>query len=258
LQSSPFFAESKRIESSAGVAARADFLRGVLARLIDAGRPRIERTRYPPAVHQRTHAEFDRIERQLVRAAHDHLDLESQSLRCDFRIAGFGRIPIGVEHLELGGVPRRLAWSGGLAQSGRVLTAFVRAGGWKPYYVAHLATGIKPWAFLMAYNPETQISWQRVAADCLRLNPHVRGVLATSWWYDPRVAEVAPHLAFLRANSLAHGAVSLRAGEHDNARKHALANSPERQALHSAGKYVPENYGMLWTRKALLDWADQS
>lgn len=254
---SSFFSEALRLEAAQGPAARAHFVREALARLVEVNRPRIDKQRLPESVKTRTHKEFDRISRDLEHTADEHYDLNRSMLRCDYRIVGFNRIPIGVEHLEVGGVPRRLLWSGGPVQALRLGRGMLRAHGWKPFYVAHLSHGIKPWTFLMAYNSRTQIAWQNTAAECLLLNPHIRGVLATSWWYDPQVSRVAPHLAFLRDGSLAHGAIAFRAGEPENARKHALANSPERQRLYEAGSYTPINHGVLWTRKALLDWSDR-
>ena len=85
--------------------------------------------------------------------------------------------------------------------------------------------------------------------------PPRRGLIATSWWYDPQLAQVAPHLAFVREGSLAHGPIQLRGGQTEGATKMALANSPVRQQLHTEGRYVPTSYAMLWTRQALIAWA---
>jgi hypothetical protein len=82
------------------------------------------------------------------------------------------------------------------------------------------------------------------------MNPHIRGLLATSWWYDPQLARVAPHLAFLREGSLEHGATLLRAGPSEGGRTAALAHSPERRQKFERGEYTPVNYAVVWTRKA--------
>jgi hypothetical protein len=252
---SPFAAESRRIEQEQGTDARAVFLRSTLQQLVEHGRPRIASLRLPDAVKSLIEREYRRIEKDFTRAAPTHYDLAAHSMRCDFRIAGFGRIPAGVEHIEIGGVPRRLAWSGGFAQGVRAAAVFARAGGWAPFYVAHFSHGIRPHTFLLVYTPETLAAWHRNVAECLRMNPHIRGLQTTSWWYDPQLARVAPHLTFLREGSLAHGAVALRAGSTDGAQQYAVANSPERRRLYEAGDYMPVSYAMVWTREALLKWA---
>jgi hypothetical protein len=253
---SAFAAEAERLETSAGAAARAAFLRGVLTALVERQRPLVSGLRLPDAVKRLVEREFTRIGKNLTKGTDEAFDLKHHTMRCDFRIAGFGRVPAGVEHIELGGVPRRLMWTGGVRQALQVGRAFARAGAAAPFYAAHLTHGIKPWAFLMAYNPETLTAWQRNVADCLRLNPSVRGLIASSWWYDPQIRSVAPHLAFLTEGSLAHGAVLARTGPTEGSTKYALANSPERQALYEAGRYRPMSYSVIWSRQALLRWAD--
>lgn len=255
---SPFVAEVSRIDREQGSSARATFLRRVLHLLVERGRPHIRTLNLPDAVKFRIEREYARVQKNLADAADDHYDLASHSVRCDFRIVGFGRIPVGLHHIEVGGVPRRLIWSGGAGQGLQVLTLLAQAGGWAPFYVSHFTHGIKPWAFLMVYNLAALAEWHRNAAECLRMNPHIRGLLATSWWYDPQLSRVAPHLAFLREGSLAHGGTLLRSGPTEGARKDALAHSPERQRLHANGEYLPVSYAVLWTRETLMKWAAQT
>jgi len=252
---SAFAAEAARIGKEEGAESRAAFLRATLSGLVERGRPRIATQRLPDGVKALIAREFRRIEKDLNKAGEAHYDLASHSLRCDFRIAGFGRIPAGVEHIELGGLPRRLLWSGGVAQCARAAAFFARAGGWAPFYTAHFSHGNKPHTFLLVYTPETLAAWHRNVAECLRLNPKIRGLQSTSWWYDPQLARIAPHLTFLREGALAHGAVLLRSGSTDGARSFAIANSPERKRLYEAGEYMPVSYAVVWTREALLRWA---
>jgi hypothetical protein len=252
---SPFAAEAARIEREQGSDARAAFLRATLQQLVELGRPRIASLRLPDAVKGLIAREYARVEKDFTRAAAAHYDLAIHRMRCDFRIVGFGRIPTGVEHIELGGLPRRLAWSGNVAQGIRTAAVIARAGGWAPFYVTHFAHGVKPHTFLLVYTPASQAALHRNVAECMRMNRHILGYQSTSWWYDPQLARVAPHLAFLREGALAHGAVSLRAGSTEGAQQYAIANSPERRRLYEAGEYMPVSYAMVWTRQALLRWA---
>jgi hypothetical protein len=252
---SPFAQEVARLERAEGPDRRAAFLRGVLAALVLQHRPRIEGLRLPASVKRLIEREYVRIEKNLAKAPDDVFDLRIHSMRCDFRIVAFGRLPMGVEHIEVGGVPRSLVWKGGGRQALRMLTLLARAGGARPFYVGHLTHGIKPHTFLMAYSLAAQEAWQRNVAACLHMNPHIRGFLATSWLYDPQLSRVSPYLAFLREGSLAHGAMLAHVGPTEGSIKYALARSPERQRLYDAGEYVPTSYAVVWTRQAMLEWA---
>ena len=252
---SPFAAEAARIESAAGPEQRAAFLRSTLRALMDIHRPEIAGLRLPSTVRGLIEKEYSRIDRKLANAPDSDFDLRIHSVRCDFRIVGFGRTPVGVEHIEVGGVPRSLLWKGGARQAVRLASLFLRAGGPTPFYVGHLTHGIKPHAFLLAYNEKTQEFWHRNVAECLQMNPHIRGFLATSWLYDPQLARVSPHLGFLREGSLAHGAVLAHVGPTEGAIKYALAHAPDRQRLYDSGKYVPTSHAVIWSRDAMLAWA---
>ncbi len=255
---SAFAAEAARVAAAGGPAQRARFLRDVLAALVETHRPRIAGLNLPDSVKRLIEREYARIDKNLVKGSDDSFDLQHHTMRCDFRIVAFGRVPVGVEHIELGGVPRSLLWKGGARQALQVAGAVLQAGGAAPFYSAHLTHGVKPWAFLMAYNADTLAVWQRNVAECLRMNPGVRGLIASSWWYDPQIRTVAPHLAFLTEGSLAHGAILARTGPTEGSKKNALAHSPERQALHAAGRYDPTSYSVIWTRDALISWARRS
>jgi len=255
FSTSRFAAEVARIEQSEGPARRAEFLRAMLAALLDTHRPRIAALRLPDAVKALIGNEYARIERQIASAPERRFDLRLHSLRCDFRIVAFNRIPAGVEHFEVGGVPRSLLWKGGGAQAAPLLALFARAGGVKPFYVGHLAHGIPPRAFLLVYNERSLAEWQRNVAASLQMNPHIRGFIASGWFYDPQLASVSPHLAFIREGSMAHGAVLARVGPTEGAIKYALARSPERQRLYDGGEYLPTSHAVIWTREAMLKWA---
>ncbi len=92
----------------------------------------------------------------------------------------------------------------------------------------------------------------------MRNNPDVKGVFGTSWWFDPRVAEISPKLDFLYRLPSENGARFLFTGVNESATRDAISNSPEREALYVQGKYQPRSYMMLWARDDLLHWADTS
>jgi hypothetical protein len=253
FQRSPFAVEAARLDRERGSASRASFLRHTLKALIGVGRPKIASLPLPDHVRANIVTEYRRMEKELSTASDEHYDLARHGMRCDFRIAGFGRIPIGLGHIEVGGVPRRLLISGGLSQARRLGRLLLSVGGHAPFYVSHFTHTISPMALLLLSNPERVVESLETVGECLRLNPHIRGLLATSWWYDPQMEQVAPHLAYLRQTSVSHGALLVRVGRTAGALKMALANSPQRQRLYDAGQYVPENYALVWSRQSLVN-----
>jgi len=89
-------------------------LREILSKLIEENESKIHELNYSNSVRALIHTEFQRIKRAISESEDDYFDLKQHGTRCDFRIACFGRVPVGVEHMESGGVPRSLCFRGGL------------------------------------------------------------------------------------------------------------------------------------------------
>lgn len=96
--------------------------------------------------------------------------------------------------------------------------------------------------------------YRRIAALLVR-HADVRGLVGTSWFYDPQLETVSPHLAYLRKRPLERGAFLVRNGTTDYDIRSATAKSATRKRLHDAGKYTPVSYTLLWPREALDEWA---
>jgi len=93
----------------------------------------------------------------------------------------------------------------------------------------------------------------RVAAMLLA-HPEVRGVVGTSWFFDPQLDAISPRLSYLR-KPLERGAflVPGRSGAFDIAS--ATVNSDARRQLFEQGHYMPVPQTLVWPRKELLLWA---
>ena len=253
---SPFAAEVARVEREHGAASRSAFLRDVLRALVERNRPAIAEQVVSEPVKVLIGREYERIEKDFETGGEDHYTLSRHDMRCDFRIVCFSRLPTGAGHIEVGGLPRHLLWSGGVSQAWRTALLLGESGGRAPFYVAHFTHRISRATFLRVLNADAMATSYQNVADCMRMNPHIRGSIATSWWYDPKLSIVAPHLSFLRESAVAHGAVLLRSGITDGAKKLALSRSKTRQNLFESGAYVPTSYSVVWTRKALALFAE--
>ena len=93
----------------------------------------------------------------------------------------------------------------------------------------------------------------RVAA-LLEAHPNVRGVVGTSWFFDPQLDAVSPRLNYLR-NPLARGAFLVPGRTSAFDIHSATTNSDARKQLHDQGRYTPIPHTLVWPRAALLQWA---
>ena len=132
LKRSAFMQWLKNVEREQGVAARADVLRTVLSQLVDEHARHIETLNYPAAVRELVAVEFARIRDAVETRADEYFDFRHHALRCDLRIACFGRIPTGYLDIEVGGVPRNLIYRGGIRQTWRFLRMVQQTGGVRP------------------------------------------------------------------------------------------------------------------------------
>ena len=89
----------------------------------------------------------------------------------------------------------------------------------------------------------------------LEMNPDIKGVFGSSWWYDPEVERITPRIGYLRQRPLQNGATVFRMGSDQAAIINATGFSRLRRELYDKGEYLPTNYLMAWARDDLLGWA---
>ena len=167
------------------------------------------------------------------------------------RIATLQRFPAGQYHWELAAFPR--SWLPRVAQRWAAVTrAFLPMKGFGPLFELHLNDRRKNRVMLL--EKETALSCYR-AARSLELQPAVKGIMTSSWFYCVSTGVVTPHLAWLRRFFLEAGAVALDLGEAP-ADAGFLVGSPDRRRLYEEGKYRPQLTCMLWPRRSVLQWAE--
>ena len=168
------------------------------------------------------------------------------------RIATLQRFPAGQYHWELAAFPR--SWLPRVAQRWAAVTrAFLPMRGFGPLFELHLNDRRKNRVMLL--EKETALSCYR-AARSLALQPAVKGIMTSSWFYCGSTGVVTPHLAWLRGFFLEAGAVALDLGEAP-ADAGFLVGSPDRRRLYEEGSYRPQLTCMLWPRRSVLQWAEQ-
>jgi hypothetical protein len=240
-------------DGQSGVAA---CLRGILADLLSRQKELVNTVPYPPAVRDLVRGEFDRIERAIASGPDAYFHHDQHALRSDFRIVCFSRIPVGYVHIETSGLGRSLMLRGGVRQGLRFVRIWARTGGLSPWFQSHMSHDVSSFNFLKVVNHDAQRHVYRNVAECLKLHPDHKGIVSTSWFNDPKLETVSPHLAHLRRFPLERGAYPFRS--HAPRSDHALANSVRRRKLEASGRYEPVNYSIVWPREALIAWADGS
>ena len=103
------------------------------------------------------------------------------------------------------------------------------------------------------FNSEGWVRFWRRTAGLLRRNS-VKGVIGNSWFYDPSLDKISPHLTYLRSLVMKHGGFSFRAGTRPGTVDSATRTSKTRRHFYETGKYVPVDYTVVWLRKDILAW----
>lgn len=257
FQVSAFADSVKAFEEAQGPATRAQLLRQLLRQLASENRSQIDSQNYPLSVRELIHKEFDRIAKDCDEKEDAAFDFNDFHLRCDFRITCFGRVPVGPQHLELTSLPGSVLTRGGFSQGVRYLKTLLQAGGRSPFYALHLAGNIWPPAFRMVYSAEAQRQMFLRLADCMEMNPEIRGVMSVGWLFDPQLEFVTPELSYLREGWIENGAGRFFWEISDATTYMATTNSAPRTALYEDGKFLPESHMVIWPRKSLIAWSKQ-
>ncbi|MBK9169068.1 MAG: hypothetical protein IPM24_16570 [Bryobacterales bacterium] len=163
------------------------------------------------------------------------------------------RFPAGQIDWEVSGFPR--SWVARVPR--RHLPAvmrcvLLRAGGRAPWFDAH--TGFR--RELPILSEEEERKAYRLMAASMRMQPSILGFMGSSWFADPSLARVSPHLAWLSAwyrECVDYGAVWTDIGEahRDDG---FLTGDRKRRRLYEAGQWKPRVGLVLWPRKDVLRW----
>jgi hypothetical protein len=132
----------------------------------------------------------------------------------------------------------------------RGLLAIIRMGGFHPCLFIHITP---PRSYLpVLLERESVRSYQRMA-ECMELQPEIRGIITASWLHSEDTLCISPHLRWTNRIILENGGTVSHVGYSDPDAGF-LVGSPERERLYNEGKYRPRDGLVIWPRRALLDW----
>jgi hypothetical protein len=147
------------------------------------------------------------------------------------------------------GLSRRPLLQGGVRTLLRGAATLIAMRGHYPLYEMHTANHTFPY-----FRPDGWAESYRRIARALARDPEAKGIFCAVWFFDPAMQRVSPNLVYLRQFPLERGAVFLKVRTTEDGRQSALWNSAPRRALYEAGEYEPQEYLMIWPRRAMLAW----
>lgn len=197
--------------------------------------------------------QLSRIENQLNNQPDSYFSFAHDPFRKDLAILRHRLIPYGAElATPFSGISRRLLLTGGGGQAAKFLRTLTATRGFSPLLELHMHPHDTA-----EFTPQGWLDTYENLADFLAVNPSLLGVQSTSWFLDPALEEVSPHLTYLRAVPEGSGAAFFYAGE-DDKYSGAFETSQTRRELFRAGSYRPRLFTRIWPRKKLLQRAWRS
>ena len=152
-------------------------------------------------------------------------------------------------HWQVSGIPRSWLAKMQARDALRLLRTAVRAGGFAPYFEAHIPSRGTP--FLI--QKEFERYYARMAQS-MDLQPEILGVIGSSWLHAEETMAITPQLQWMNKLFLDHGGVlvHMQPAPLDSG---FLLGSSKRRSLHESGAYHPRVALFVWPRKAFLKWS---
>lgn len=172
----------------------------------------------------------------------------------DLRMAFGFTVPAGAQVVDLRcWLPTNFYRYQGIIENFRCLSFVkIKLGGLGPLFRIHTDT-----RNLVEFN---QSGWNDCyvrIAELLESMPRVKGVVGTSWFYDPQLENISPKLRYLRKVPTDGGAFLRIDGPGDVHTQRAITRSPTRKQLYEEGKYEPICATLVWPRKNIIQWSKE-
>ncbi len=224
-----------------------------LSYLISRYEDRLSSLKIPPATTELIAVNFERILTQLVSTDSNFYLHENDLFAKDFALCRLKLLPCGAEVVDrYSGVPRRILLRLNLMQSMQCLRFITSSGGFKPWYESHWDRRL-----INSFTPKGYDLCYLHVAELLKLNPHIKGMFSSSWWFDPALEMISSNLTFLRKVPQENGARLLKIGTNANSTRDAIRYSPTRKKHFDERKYRPTVYMLTWGRCQMLEWSER-
>lgn len=197
-------------------------------------------------------AAIDRMATRLASFDAADYTVDKDTFRKDIRFVLGLTIPSGAQVIDLLGAASLKSAVASIYRGRSVtpLVSYVFNGGTGPWFRIHTDAD-----YLDEFN---EPGWERLYARIAQLlegRPNIRGMVGTSWFYDPQLVDISPRLAYLQQRPLERGAFLIPHATNPHDIEYATRTSKTRRARYEAGDYKPVSHSLLWPRAKLLDWA---
>lgn len=220
-----------------------------LARLPD----RLEVSQLPTSILTQYPVSVDYMIRSIVEESDERYGNRTESyLDRDLRMAEGLTVPAGAQVIDLRAWLSRsfYRYQGPTTNLQRAAFVFLRLGGLGPLLRIHTDT-----RNLLDFNAAGWNACYARIADLMHVMPEVKGMVGTSWFYDPQLSDISPNLRYLRAVPTESGAFLRIDGPGEIHTQRAITRSQTRKKLYEEGRYLPICATLVWRRKRLLAWA---
>ncbi len=205
----------------------------------------------PDSVRNLYGRELKRIRTYVNSDSHEKLTFHDDVILKDIAILTFRLIPVGAEFAE----PNSKVWIRKVFFSNTL--QFLKASCYflknrikiYPYFQLHMHQESHD-----DFNYAGWIETFKCLADLLEANQQCQGWYSASWFNDPALEEISPHLAYLRTIPLRNGGGIFYIQKDTNGKTGALATSKTRRRLFDEGKYIPQIYLRIWPRNHTIRW----
>lgn len=248
---------SKQVLERAGDEYLDTYHKLILAKLMAGYEERLSRLSVPDSIQGLIKKCFSRIIREFDTNPPQFYRFGNDLFHRDLSLARLILLPAGPGVVEVQYAPRSLlvrnqeSLEKRALQFAKGIVLFgMKARGFGPFYSTHTDPRT-----IKEFTPEGWIFFYERVAELLEMNPSIKGVFRSSWFIDPKLAEISPRLLYLSVMPQENGAELFYWGSSSDDEDNATAKSATRRRLVKEGKYVPTCYYLIWLRQDILRWA---
>lgn len=222
----------------------------VILNLILSSIHKIDEYKYTEKVKNNLIIEYNRIIQDIDSNEKGFYDYSNDLFCKDLSIASLRMFPAGLLKAEsCAGIPRSCVLSNGSRDILSWLRLLMKAQGFSPFYEVHLDV-----RYAKDFTPDGWCNALRTVGEMLVINPHIKGITGASWFFDPQIRTISPHLIYLRELIEKNGGRFLFNKTDQHVTELAISKSNTRRVMFESKKYTPSSYFMVWLRSDILEW----
>jgi hypothetical protein len=222
----------------------------VILNLILSSIDRVAEYKYTEKVKNNLIVEYNRIIQDIGSNENGFYDYSNDLFCKDLSIASLRMFPAGLLKVEsCTGIPRSCVLSNGGRDIFSWLRLAMKSRGFNPFYEIHLDV-----RYAKDFTPDGWCNALRTVGEMLVLNPHIKGITGASWFFDPQIRTISPHLLYLRELIEKNGGRFLFNKTDPHVTELAISKSNTRRVMYVSKKYTPVSYFMVWLRSDILRW----